>query len=371
MSINHRDNYINPLKTDKKELRLLTFLVLLSRKLMKTISFILTLLITLLFVVHAEVNLSELEMKLKGEGLTGEIHGASADSKLFVLTYRNPNDFFDNIQLPLTSESTEILSLLSHIKRHQFYIVKGNFISNKAPIKHINITSLQLSKDYVSELDQMPYQYKGDLNDLNSKTEFIGRVHAKGSDGKMLVMEYKDRIIPVFVTEASSLKIVNELYRGDLVKLKYTIRSEPYAPTHLSLAKTQSLPPNILPIELLESLVKSHGNPIAKMGSLIKFPKSPQINVNIYALLVEDSGGTTIQYTLANLDSPEIFKQVREKLEKMWNENLVGIENDRNKLVNRKLLVHAKGISNMVNAGQANPQIIISSPDDITFEVLK
>ena len=324
-----------------------------------------------LSITHAEINLSELEIKLKGEGLTGEIHGAIADSKLFVLTYRNPEDFFDNVQLPLTSESTEVLSALSHLKRHQYYVVKGNFISNKAPLKHINVTSLKLSKDYASELDQIPYQYKGDLNELNSKTEFIGRVHAKGADGKMLVMEFKDRIIPIFVTEASSMALVNELYRGDLVKIKYTVRSEPEAPTHLNLARIQNLPVGVNPIELLESLVKSHGNPISKMGSLIKFPKSPQINVNIYALLVEDSGGTTIQYTLANLESPIIFKQVREKLEKFWDENLVGIENDRNKLVNRKIVVHAKGISNMVNAGQANPQIIINSPDDISLEVLK
>ena len=319
----------------------------------------------------AEINLAELEAKLKTDGLVGEIHGSITDSKIFVLTYRNPNDFFDNIQLPLTSDLPDVLATLNQVKRHQFYIVKGEFITNKAPIKHINISSLKLSKDYTSELDHLPYQYKGDVNELKNKSEFIGRVHAMGEQGKMLVMEYKDRIIPVFVTEPTSQALVNSLYRGDLVKIKFRVRSEPEAPTHLSLESSQKLPPNVKPIELLESLVKSHGSPIEKVGNLIKFSKSPQINTNIYALLVEDPEGTTIQYTLTNFDSPDLFNKIREKLEKVWDENSAGAENDRNKLVNRKLVVHAKGTSNMVDAGQANPQILINSLDDVTVEVLK
>lgn len=338
---------------------------------MNKMIFIITLFTTFMHVAFAEINLAELEAKLKGDGLEGEIHGASADSKIFVLSYRNPKDFFDNIQLPLTSESPEVLTTLAHIKRHQFFIVKGEFITNRAPIKHINITSLKLSKDYVSELDHLPYQYKGDVIELNSKTEFIGRVHAMGEQGKMLVMEYKDRIVPVFVNEPASQALVSTLFRGDLVRVKYAVRTEPEAPTHLNLAKNQSLPANVKPIELLESLVKSHGSPIEKVGNLVKFSKSPQINTNIYALLVEDAGGTSIQYTLTNFDSPELFVKIREKLEKVWDENSVGAENDRNKLVNRKLVVHAKGISNMVDAGQANPQILINSLDDVFVEVLK
>jgi hypothetical protein len=326
---------------------------------------------------HAEIDLVQLQSKLKSTGLIGEIHGSTGESgtpensQIFVFTYRNPNDFFDNIQLPLTSEDSAILAQLKNLKRHQFYNVKGDFFTNKAPIKHINVSSLDLVKDYNSELDLLPYKYKGDVNDLKMKTEFVGRVHAKGLEGKMMVIEYKDRIVPVFVTEPTSQAIVNTLYRGDLVRVKIRVRSDPQAPTHISLASAQSLPAGTLPIVLLESLVKTHGNPISKSGHLIKFPKSPQINTNIYALLVEDPEGTSIQYTLTNFDSPDLFKKVREKLEKVWDENLSTIENDRNKLVNRKLLVHAKGISNMVDAGQANPQILVNSLDELTIDVQK
>ncbi len=338
---------------------------------MKNVSIPLILLIVLTTMARADINMADLEVMLKGGGLTGEIHGSVSDAKLFVMTYRNPNNFFENVQMPLTSDSADIMATLSQTKRHQYYTVKGEFITNKAPIKHIKISSLQLAKDYNSELDKMPYHYRGDLNDLYNKTEFIGRVHALGEDGKMLVMEYVDRIIPVFVTEESSQVLVKSLYRGDLVKLKFKVRAEPEAPTHLSLASAQALPAGEKPIELLESLVKSHGSPISKVGSLIRFSKSPQINTNIYALLVEDVGGTTIQYTLTNFASPDLFKKIREKLEKFWDDNSSTAENDRNKLVNRKLVVHAKGTSNMVDAGQANPQILIDSLDDITVEVVK
>jgi hypothetical protein len=185
----------------------------------------------------------------------------------------------------------------------------------------------------------------------------------------MLVTEYKDRIVPIVVTEVSSQELVKQLYRGDLIRVRYTMRTEPEAPIHLSLVHSKGLPINQKPVELLESLVKSHGTPIQKSGSLIMFPKSPQINTNVYALLVEDAEGSTIQYTLANLENPELFKQIREKLEKVWNENMAGASNDRNKFVNRKLQVTAKGICNMVDQGQANPQILIQSVDDVNVVI--
>ena len=218
---------------------------------MKNLIFILTFLSSFLNAASAEINLSELEAKLKTDGLTGEIHGAVNDTSMYVLTYRNPKDFFENIQLPLTSLLPEVIATLGKIKRHQFYIVKGEFITNRAPVKHINITSLELSKDYSSDPDHMPYHYNGDVNELKNKTEFIGRVHAVGENGKMLVMEYKDRIIPVFVKETSSQVLTSALFRGDLVKVKFNVRNEPSAPTHLNLESTQVLPANVKPIELL------------------------------------------------------------------------------------------------------------------------
>ncbi len=313
----------------------------------------------------AAIDLNEVEQKLKTTGLTGEIHGSNSDSSLFVLTVRDPNDFFTNMQIPLATENDDVKTKLKDLKRHQYYIVKGSFFDNKAPIKHINVTSLDMARDYKSELDLLPFQYKTNVNDLKTKKEFIGRIHAMGEDGKILVMEYGDQIVPVVVTEPATQIIVKDFYRGDLVKVKIQVRTSPDAPLHIMLARQGTLNPQEKPIELIESLVRTNGQPIVKTGVLVKFPKSPQINFNIYALLVEDPEGSTIQYTLTNFESPEIFKATREKLEKLWNDNLGTEENNRNKLINRKVVIRARGISNMVDQGQANPQVLVNSADDV------
>jgi hypothetical protein len=317
----------------------------------------------------ASIDLKEVEKLLTTTGLKGEIHGASVHSKLFVLTYRSPDNFFENIQLPLTSVDSAIIATLTNLKRHQSFLVKGNFVENKAPIKHINVTSLELIKDYTSEVDNHRHEYKGDLGDLVNLKEFTGRVHATGAEGKMLVMEYKDRIVPVFVTEPASQALVKDLYRGDLVKIRFYVRRSPESPTHISLETQANLGPNEKALEVKDSLISHHGESVTKTGYLIKFPKSPLIKFNIYALLVEDADGSSIQFTVTNLEDMDLFKKAREKMEKIWDENAASVENDRNKLVNRKVLITAKGTYNMIDRGQANPQIIIHDVNDIKFEI--
>ena len=318
--------------------------------------------------LKADINLDDLEKKLMGDGLVGEIHAVANESKLYVFTYRNPTNFFENIELPLTSESKEIMNTFSTMKRHQMYNIQGNFLKNHAPIKHINVTALKLVTDYKSEVDHSAYNYKGDINDLINKKEFIGRVHAIGENGKMLVMEYMDRIIPVYVSEPATQAEATKLFRGDLIRVRFFIRAEPESPMHLSLQKVSNLAANEKPFDIIESLVANHGKSVTMSGYLIKFPQSPQIKYNIYALLIEDKVGSTIQLTLANLENPEIFTKVRQKLEDFWNLHDQSAENDRNKLVNRKVIVTAKGTYNMIDPGQANPQILINSVDDIDLK---
>lgn len=318
---------------------------------------------------QAAFDMEEIRTKLKSSGVSGEIHGASEDANLFVLTLRNPQNFFENIQLPLTSDDPSILSQLKNLKRHQYYNVKGDLIDNKAPIKHIAITELSLVRDYKSELDQTPHQYKAELNELLNLKEITVRVHAQNGEGKVLVVEYKDRILPVVVMEPPSQEIVKTLYRGDLVKIRFTVRQDPDRPMHLALERIKNLGTNEQAVTLIESLVKNHGQKIQKTGYLVKFPKSPQIMYNIYALLQEDANGTNIQYTLVNFENTELFQKIREKLETAWNDHAKNPTNDRNKLIARNILVTASGDMNMVEQGQANPQILISDLNDLKISL--
>ena len=67
------------------------------------------------------------------------------DSSHFVVfTYRNPDDFFDNVQLPLISTDEGIAQDLLKTKRHQKVRIFGAFVEGKAPIKHIDVSKMVL-----------------------------------------------------------------------------------------------------------------------------------------------------------------------------------------------------------------------------------
>lgn len=317
----------------------------------------------------AAIDMAQLESDLKTKGLVGSIHGSVLDSGLVVFTYRNPQNFFENVQLPLVSEKADIQSQLNQTKRHQIYKIQGSFIKNKAPLKHVLVETMTLLQDYESEVDHHSYQYKGDLNELAQQTELTARVHAISPDGQVLVLEYKDRVLPVFVKESATQELIKPLFRGDLIKLRYKVRSEPEKPLHLSPVLTSELTAPNKPVEVIESLVTQHGLPIEKTGILVKFPKSPQISFDVYAILVQDKNGTSIQYTLMNFDDQEAFKKIRQKVEDLWNKNPSTVQNDRNKLINPAVIIKARGTGNVVDPSQANPQILVSSPDDIELVV--
>lgn len=326
---------------------------------------ILTIIFTFLMIkpANAVIDLKQLEEDLKTTGVVGYIHGTDADNSLFVFTYRNPKDFFDNTQLPITSELASVNSEIKKLKRHQKVKIFGSFADTGAPLNHLNVTQIETITDYSSELDQKPaYEYKNTKENIVSQTEMVGRVHAIDQGGKVLVVEFKDRILPVFVKRQIDLDVAKSLSRGDKIALKYFVRKDPESPIHLSPDNKISTQPSI---ELLEDIKTIHGKNLSQEGYLIKFPKSPQILFDVYAVLKEDSEGSQIQYTLVNFENTELFTKLREKLDKLWQSDTTQVENMRNKLVNKKIRIKATGIGNYVSAGQANPQILIQKLEDV------
>ena len=49
----------------------------------------------------------------------------------------------------------------------------------------------------------------------------------------------------------------------------------------------------------------------------MRFPKSPQISVDVYAVQVIDADGVSREYTLLN-ENPAIFQTIRTKLGMAW-----------------------------------------------------
>ncbi|MGZ3741207.1 MAG: hypothetical protein ACXVB9_17640 [Bdellovibrionota bacterium] len=306
---------------------------------------------------HA-VDLAKIEQDLKGPGVTGWIHGSVADRNLFVFTYRTPGNFFDFIEMSLTAEDApEMQAKIATFGRHDKVLVKGNFLKNPSPQKHINVKSIELVEKYQDPYKRDSYRYEAKIPDdllKGSRATFL--VHAVAGDGAILVLEYKDQVVPVFVKKP---ELTKNLFRGDVIELAYLLQENPDSPAHLNLDEKAANP-----LVVKDSVVALHGKPAALDGELVLFPKSPEIIFNVFALLQHLDNGLTRQYTLVNFDDPALFKKIREKLQAEW-DKFPAYVNGRNKLVNTKVRVRAKGTFNEIDPGQANPQILLKSVDDV------
>lgn len=313
---------------------------------------------------QAAINLDEVKAMLEGPGLVGEVHGVHLPNVLHAVTYRNPNDFFDYVTLPLVAESTQVAEQLNSLTRHEVVRIHGTFIDQKAPIKHILVQKIEVVKTHESETDKYEFVPKTPLSEITSQTVITGRVHAMSPAGDFFILEYKDLVLPVFVRAADHIAEAKKLFRGDLVRLSYRVRNEPKQPLHLTPQ------PGPSSIQVLERIQSCHGQPIEREGFLVKFPKSPQIFNDTYAVLVEDAVGTTVQFTLVNFTQVELNAELRQVLQAAWTQATSSlIENGRNKLIHRGIKIKARGQCNVVSQAQANPQILFGSLSDVSVQI--
>lgn len=312
------------------------------------------------------IDLAEVERELAGEGVVGHVHGAVPQYGHFVFTYRDKNNFFNHLEfsmIPVTASARETLMTL---RRHDKVRLFGRFSAdNPSAFKHIKIKKLEVIKKYESDERTPPYNHELKLpEELKDKESFIGKVHAHTYDGKVLVVEYKDTVLPLFVEDPSRLA---QFFRNDTVKVFFKIiPPQGRRPMHLFLDQARQVP-----IEVLEAIEPGHGEPVTLTGDLVMFPESPQILFNIFAVRVIDRFGVLHNYTLVNFDDSEFFKKLREKLQSVWDANLASARGDRNMWLNPKVRVIASGIKNVVSPVQANPQILVSELDAVKFEILE
>jgi hypothetical protein len=200
---------------------------------------------------------------------------------------------------------------------------------------------------------------------LTGLDEATFKVHAVFNDGEVLVLEYGDAVIPAYVTAAESLNTAKTLFRNDIVKVKFKLTSSAQRPAHL---RVLSEPNSIV---LLDSMLNQNTLPLSFCGTLIMFPKSPQIIFNVFALKLALPNQLTRNYTLVNFESPELFKEIRQKMQNQWDLNLETVSSGRSYFINEKLQICARGIGNVKDPNQANPQILLNSVNDIEITKLE
>ncbi|MEM8677061.1 MAG: hypothetical protein AAGF83_24885 [Cyanobacteria bacterium P01_G01_bin.67] len=303
------------------------------------------------------LEIANLDQELTTTGLIGRIHGAAAVSQMYVMSVREPDNFFSHREFSLIPEDPQAKETLSQLHRHDLVCVQGDLIANPSPQKHIAINSIQVLEPWAQPEGLAPYERQTDLPaELKEQTSLIGKVHAISEDGTVLVMGYQDGVIPIFV---SATEYTQGLYRGDIVKLAYQIQSYPQRPVHLQLDTNAPQP-----LEVIDAISTWHDQPQTLSGSLVKFPQSPQLKFDVYALEV-DTQGIKRYFTLINFEDMTKFQNIRQKLAKIWNQNSATAVSGRNMLINPEITIEASGIANIISPEQANPQILLESAEQV------
>ena len=304
------------------------------------------------------LELAQLSQELDGNGLIGRIHGASATAKMVVLSVREPNNFFAHREFSLIAENDTVQAALDQLHRHDQVCVQGSVIANPSPQSHIKVSAIEVQEPWTG-LDGHPdYEYEdGVPEELMNQSSFVGEVHAIGEGGKILVMEYKDRVLPIFVPTPEATQ---SLYRGDIVRLSYQIQQHPGSPMHLQLD-----PAVEEPIEIVDAIAPQHGEAQTLSGHLVQFPKSPQLRFDVYAIQVE-TADINRTFTLLNFNDMEAFEGIRTKLSEIWDSQKETVVTGRNYLINPDITIEASGLINVISPEQANPQILLENADALT-----
>jgi hypothetical protein len=293
-----------------------------------------------------------------GGAVEGEVHGAYADLDLYVFTYRNPKDFFDYVDVSLIAGSPEIAAKLASLHRHDRVRIEGALANNRSQQRHVEVRSLDVVTRYDASPAIPPYEHQAWIPDeLLGKDSELFLVHAVNAGGAVLVVEREDVVLPVYVRRP---ELTRDLARNDVVRLRYVIRSRPDRPVHLELADVER------PVEVVDSIAALHGKPAAIEGPLVLFPKSPQVQFNVFAVLQELPGNARRQFTLANFDDPAKFEAIRNKLQAAWDAaGPNAAVSGRNKLISTNVRVRVTGTFNQIDPNQANAQIVLDGPDAI------
>jgi hypothetical protein len=295
----------------------------------------------------------------RGNAIEGEIHGAYPDLDLYVFTYRAPGNFFEFVEVSLVAPDDTLAQSLAELRRHDRVRIRGAVLENRSSQMHVELSALEVVDDYEPAPAIPAYDYEAAIpDDLLGKQAALFLVHAVLAGGAVLVVEHRDVVLPVFVRRRPEL--VRDLSRNDVVRLFYDIRNYPDRPVHLELADVEQ------PVEVVDSIAALHGRPADVEGQLVLFPRSPQVAFNVFAVLQRLPGGHQRQFTLANFDSADTFRAIREKLQAAWDAaDPSTVVSGRNKLISTAVRVHVTGTFNQIDPNQANAQIVLDGSEAI------
>ena len=308
-----------------------------------------------------------LQQQLLGEGLVGTIHGVMSINQQAVFTYRSDTNFFDAEELSLVPSDGQVAGLLASVGRHDRIRIEGNLLQTGDGPRHVLVEALEVLEPYATRYD---YNYRIDetLFAGIERAKILAHVHAIIDGGKGLVLEYEDMVLPVIV-DASHQELSATLYRNDIVLVDVSIIRADNRPLHFRTDATI-----IDALQRIDAMVGCHNREITLQGELVRFPASPAISRDVYAVKVSDANGIARIYTLfpgLGFEDPAafnaLFTALAEKAQLAWQAGAVTAVAGRNYFVNPAVQVTVSGRINVTSANQANPQLYIDNVEQLEF----
>ena len=308
-------------------------------------------------------------------GLRGWIHGVAVNNSQYVFTYRSedsndPMAFFKAEEFSLVTRDPNITKILQGLHRHDEVILKGRLLTAPTPLRHIAVTELEIKEPY-QHSHKYNYEIEESIFAGKDTVKLLTKVHAVIADGQGLVLEYKDMILPVFVSEAHHQQTAN-IYRNDKLHVALKIKRGPGRPLHF-----YTNPDVEKGLEVIDSIQHCHKLPTTLEGTLVKFSQSPQITRDIYAIKVVDPNGIARNFTFfpqvdfsqpgANDTFMKLFEAISSKSAEAWEESGTTSLKARNHEHQPRVKVIAKGVLNIVSKSQANPQVYLTHVNNLSF----
>lgn len=300
---------------------------------------------------------SDTLQKLKdniASGVELRVHGAYDPLNLYVLSYWNPKNFFDRYDFPAYSFNVDLKKL--KLTRHDKLFIKGQFVSKDNRPDHIRISEIKIIEKFKAAKPEAKKR-QFDFSQFKKAGTMDFKIHAIAK--KLLVVEAGDVVLPMYFKNwQTEFKTMS---RNDTVRMSYRLQKSPKSPPHLVLDESQK-------IKTLKSIMGIHGKKANLDGCLVKFPKSPQIKFDIFALAVKDQWQIERNYTLVNFQDFKLFTDLRTKLAKLWDHKKFNSQAEfkRSRFINCSIKLRVSGEFNVVSPAQANPQILIDNLNQIS-----
>lgn len=307
------------------------------------------------------LTMDELAAMASGPGLRGRIHGATHRQGAYVFTWTRPGNFFESHNLSLVAANPQVEAKLRGLERHQEALVRGKLKQDGYGSQpHILVEALEPGEKWSpGVVATPPRKAPGDLREtLSGKKSLTAMVHALSPDGGMLVVEWRDFIIPVQVPQAQR-EAVAQLFRGDRIRFRFTLAPHPKEPLHLLLDATSE--GGRKPLEVRDALHAQHDQERTVTGRLVLFPKSPVLNRSIWA--VEDRGenGLHRYFTIFNFSDLKDQDKIDAQLGGAWKAHPKGVLDGRNKYIHTQVRVRVSGKVSNPARNQANPTVVTTS----------